>query len=74
MTWHQFRYHFSGEVERAMRYSIHEAMRRQCQQAGGGTTEGIAEDAIETFKRKMEKYAGDTPVSRPHHSPIGKAE
>jgi len=56
MTWHQFRYHFDGEVERALRYSIHEAMRRQCQTAGGGTTEGIAEDAIETFKRKMAKH------------------
>lgn len=58
MTWRQFRYHFDGEVERAMRYSIHEAMRRQCRSAGGGTTEGIAEDAIDTFKRKMEKHTG----------------
>lgn len=39
-----------------MRYSIEEAMRRQCQQAGGGTTKGITDDAIETFKRKMEKH------------------
>lgn len=60
MAWHQFKYHFDGEVERAMRYSIHEAMRRQCQHAGGGTTENIAEDAIETFKRKMEKHTGAT--------------
>ena len=58
MNWRTFRYPFNGEVERAMRYSIHEAMRRQCQAAGGGTTEGIAEDAIETFKRKMEKHTG----------------
>jgi hypothetical protein len=61
MTWQQFRYHFNGEVENAMRYSIHEALRRQCQSAGGGTSEGITEDAIETFKRKMEKYAGERP-------------
>lgn len=79
MTWNQFRYYFDGEVERAMRYSIHEAMRRQCRQAGGGTTEGIAEDAIETFKRKMEKHAvpaiplagctcgGDTGQPADHH-------
>jgi hypothetical protein len=60
VTWHQFQYHFDGEVERAMRYSIHEAMRRQCRQAGGGTSEGIAEDAIQTFKRKMEKHAPAT--------------
>jgi hypothetical protein len=61
MAWHQFRYHFSGEVERAMRYSIQEAIRRQCRTAGGGTTEGITEDAIETFKRKMDKYAPARP-------------
>lgn len=58
MGWHQFRYVFDKQVENAMRYSIHEAMRRQCQQAGGGTTEGVANDAIETFKRKMEKHTG----------------
>lgn len=58
MSWHRWRYIFSGEVERAMLYSIQEAMRRQCRQAGGGTTEGVARDAVETFKRKMETYTG----------------
>lgn len=58
MSWHQFRYIFSSDVENAMRYSIEEAMRRQCQSAGGGTTEGVARDAVETFKRKMEKHTG----------------
>lgn len=57
MTWRQFR--FNPEVERALRYSIAEALRRQCRSAGGGTTEGIVEDAVETFKRKMEKNGID---------------
>lgn len=58
MGWNQFRYSFSGEVERAMYYSIREAVRRQCQQPGGGTSEGIANDAVATFMRKMEKHIG----------------
>jgi hypothetical protein len=58
MTWNSFRYAFSGDVERAMRYSIHEALRRQCRKAAGGNSDEIAEDAIETFKRKMEKHTG----------------
>lgn len=65
MGWHQFRYVFDKTVENAMRYSIQEALRRQCQSAGGGTTEGITEDAIETFKRKMEKHTGRTNPQHP---------
>lgn len=57
MSWNRFAYIFTKQVENAMRYSIHEALRRQCQSAGGGTSEGIADDAIETFKRKMERNA-----------------
>ena len=57
MTWNQFHYIFNQEVENALRYSIKEALRRQCQSAGGGTSEGITEDAIASFKRKMEKHA-----------------
>lgn len=57
MTWWQFRYAFSRDVENAMRYSIHEAMRDECQRAGGGTSQGIANNAVERFKQKMEKYA-----------------
>lgn len=56
MGWHQFRYVFDKKVENAMRYSIEEAIRRQCRSAGGGTTVGIADDAVETFKRKMETH------------------
>jgi hypothetical protein len=63
MSWWQFRYIFNREVENAMRYSIEEALRRQCRSATGGTTEGIVADAIATFKRKMDKYAPD--LSRP---------
>lgn len=59
MSWNRFAYIFTRQVENAMRYSIHEALRRQCTTAGGGTSEGIAEDAIATFKRKMEKHAPD---------------
>lgn len=55
MGWHQFRYIFTREIENAMRYSIEEALRRQCRSVTGGTTEGIVTDAIETFKRKMGK-------------------
>lgn len=58
MSWNTFRYAFDRTVENAMRYSIQEAMRRQCQSPGGGTTEGVADDAVETFKRKMEKHTG----------------
>jgi hypothetical protein len=58
MGWHQFRYIFNREVENAMRYSIHEALRRQCRSVAGGTTDGITEDAVETFKRKMERHTG----------------
>lgn len=58
MSWHRFYYAFDKTVENAMRYSIEEALRRQCRQAGGGTTEEIVRDAIETFKRKMEKHTG----------------
>lgn len=58
MSWHQFRYIFDKTVENAMRYSIEEAVRRQCQSAGGGTSVGIADDAVETFKRKMETHTG----------------
>lgn len=58
MGWRQFTYIFSGEVERAMHYSIEEAVRRQCRQPGGGTSKEIARDAVETFKRKMETYTG----------------
>lgn len=64
MRWRQFRYIFTPEVENAMRYSIHEAMRRQCQSAGGDTPRGIADEAIATFKRKMDKYAPATDSSK----------
>jgi hypothetical protein len=55
MAWHQFRYIFNREVENAMRYSIHEALRRH-QRGTVGAPEAIAEDAIGAFKRKMEKH------------------
>lgn len=65
MGWHQFRYIFNREVENAMRYSIEEAIRRQCQTSTGGTTVGIADDAVETFKRKMGKHAPGHPPLEP---------
>ena len=60
MSWHQFRYIFSNAVENAMRYSIEEAMRRQMNQEALGftpTPAEVAKDAVDTFKRKMEKHA-----------------
>lgn len=74
MGWKQFYYAFDGEVERAMRYAIHEAMREECRSAGGGTTEGVAENAIERFKRKMEKHTGRPAITgqeRPCGTNIG---
>lgn len=62
MSWNRFGYIFTRDVENAMRYSIKEALRRQCQSAGGGTSDGITEDAIASFKRKMEKHTGDGEV------------
>jgi hypothetical protein len=57
VSWNKFAYIFTPQVERALRYSIEEALRRQCRQAFGGRSVDIVEDAIETFKRKMEKNA-----------------
>lgn len=62
MSWPQFRYHFTRDVENVLRYSIEEAVRRQCRHAGGGSSAGIAEDAVATFRRKMEKRPGGTPI------------
>ncbi len=59
MSWQQFRYIFNPEVENAMRYSIEEAMRRQCDKEALGftpTSREVAIDACETFKRKMDKH------------------
>jgi ribosomal protein S21 len=56
MGWHQFKYIFDKKVENAMRYSMKEAFRRQCQRAGGANSDEIIDDAVETFKRKMETH------------------
>lgn len=58
MSWHQFRYIFDKQVENALRYSMQEAFRRQITLPGFGTSDQMIEDAIETFKRKMEKHTG----------------
>lgn len=58
MGWNQFYYCFDKQVENAMRYSIEEALRRQWRSRFVGTAEDIALDALETFKRKMEKHTG----------------
>lgn len=61
MSWHQFRYIFTSEIENAMRYSIHEAMRRQCY---GDEANAVANDAVESFKRKMDKHAPEAWLKR----------
>lgn len=57
MNWHQFRYIFTRGVENAMRYSIEEAIRDEAGRAGGGTSAGMADNAVDRFKRKMDKYS-----------------
>jgi hypothetical protein len=59
MGWHEFRYTFDKQVQNAMRYSIEEAV-RNCAHTIAMENEGrqIAQEAVESFKRKMEKHTG----------------
>lgn len=54
MSWQQFKYIFSRDVEHAMRYSIEEALRRE--DVFDRKTTRIVDDAVESFKRKMETH------------------
>lgn len=56
MGWHQFKYVFDKTVENAMLYSIREALRRH--RSGDSSDDDIARDALEAFKRKMDKHTG----------------